>query len=178
MKLVVDLDGVVTNTPKKMFQLYPEWDWSYDNFPDYIYELFQDPEFYLSLEPVPSSLSFLLKWKKHLDFIFASTRPVPVEVSRRWLEERGYNNPVIYHVGSLEEKYLLTARLGAIGLIDDAPHHLIPAPFIRFIYSWPYNSQYSTTVTQAFSTGKYQSIYRIYNLMDLENALTRYLRVV
>ena len=178
MRLVVDLDGVVTNTPKKIFQLFPQWDWSYDNLPNYIYDSFQNPEFYLSLEPIPSSLSFLLKWKKLIDIIFVSNRPISTEVSKTWLEKHGYTNPVIHHVKSLEDKYSLTAELKAIGLIDDAPHHLIPAPFIRFIYSWPYNLQYYTTITEEFSEGKYQSVYRIYNLKDLEGALVKYFQRV
>jgi len=178
MKLVIDIDGVVANTPKKMFQVYPQWDWSYNNFPEYIFNMFRDPEFYLSLEPIPSSLSFLLKWKGLIDFVFASTRPIPPDITQEWLEKHGYDSPIIYHVESMKEKYLLTAQLEAIGLIDDAPQHFAPAPFIRFIYSWPYNSQYTTDVIQLFPDGKYQSIYRIHNLKDLEDPVSKYLQLI
>jgi len=175
--LVIDLDGVVANTPKKMCQLYPEGDWSYNNFPQHIKALFQEPEFYLSLEPIPSSISFLLQWRGLIDFVFASTRPVPIEVSKEWLVRHGYFDPTVYHVDSLEGKYKLTAELKALGLVDDAPFHLIPTPFIRFIYSWPYNRQYSTTITRLFSDGRYQSIYRIHNLQDFDYPLKKYLRI-
>lgn len=159
IKIGLDIDEVICDwtgaRSKKFGYPIPEnWHFSYNNKAHF--ESFTENElneFYLS---IPAKLKPSdIKFEPHC---YITSRSVPVELTKQWIQNNGFPTVPVYSVGHGQSKVEVAKQSGIDVFVDDAYHNFIElnnAGICCFLLDAPHNRRYDVGYK------------RIYNLNEL-----------
>ena len=199
MVFACDMDGVVTNFPKRFSNLLntidsrcpiiqdnncPSWDWKEWYAPELkrievamaIEEAWgiikNSSGFWNTMEPLfPETMELLAARAKQQPIIFITRRDGydPWGDTTSWLRAHGIESPLVYVVGSGEEKGDICKTLGIDIIIDDSPKYadeILSHGHYLIMPSWKYNEKYR-------QDNKYNYFRKFHIVNTLEEALLR-----
>lgn len=125
----LDVDGVLSNFAQALIdkaneiglgEHFPKSWRDIDNwfFSDKIPEVFElikyDEQFWLDIEPLTSPDKILFK-----PVAYVTARPIPSEITKRWLDKHGFPDAPVYTVDTPEEKLQILKDIGIDIFVDD-----------------------------------------------------------
>jgi 5'(3')-deoxyribonucleotidase len=144
--IILDIDGVVADSNKAIVEAYKdrgkEWDYGSTWEVDFIKNqgLFQEPEWFMDFDPIPSSVEFIKKWFDKFNIVYATARDIPLEDTMHWLDvwEIPYREVM---TAKIKDKYRLSENKKALCYVDDSPEHYGGFMVNRIVYDYKYNRE-------------------------------------
>lgn len=147
-KIGLDIDDVICDFVPAFMNRYGlkephNWCWSYKT-EDYFKQLTDNPEelknFYLSLKPKtnPDTIPF----EPHC---YLTSRSVPIEITKQWIEENGFSCKPIYTVPFNTSKIDIAKESGIDVFVDDKFENFVElnnAGISCFLLDAPWNQRY------------------------------------
>ena len=159
-KIGLDIDEVICDwvgawTKKYGYPIPENWNFSYANS-DHFADLKKEGlnEFYLAIPPkiTPQELPF----EPHC---YITSRSVPVELTKKWIQQHGFPTVPVYSIGFGESKVEVAKQSGIEIFVDDRFDNFVElnkAGICTYLFDAPHNKRYNVGHK------------RIYNLRDLK----------
>jgi uncharacterized HAD superfamily protein len=167
IKVALDVDGVICNFSQGVverakqlnIEFLESWeDWEYwdghDNFSKVMKEAWKDPNFWLNLEPL-NKINFT-------PYMYITSRPVPAEVTKQWLDKHGFPTAKVITVSKPEDKlqHLLDEKIDL--LIDDL-HSTVKTAIDNGIQAFLFHAPY-----QRGHENECKGLPKLWNLRGIE----------
>ncbi len=142
-RIGLDIDEVLADFVGGMMKRFPNMDkrsvyWNDPHIADNFSEIKDDHEFWLGLEPKINNLPFE-------PCCYITSRPIPSEITARWLKMHGFPVAKIYTVGHDESKVAIAKESRLEIFVDDRYENFVElnkAGVCCFLMDAPHNSRY------------------------------------
>ena len=143
-KIGLDIDEVLADFMGAMLDRFPVMAgnrsvyWNDPHIVDNFNDIRNDMEFWMNIKPKTTSLPF----EPHC---YITSRPIPTEVTERWLKANGFPSAKVYTVGHSESKVEVAKASGLDIFVDDRYENFVElnkAGVCCFLFDAPHNQRY------------------------------------
>ena len=142
-KIGLDIDEVLADFIGGMMKKFPSMDsrptyWNDPHIAQYFSDVVEDDEFWLVLDAKVDSIPF----EPHC---YITSRPCPTNITKAWLDSKGFPVAPIYTVGVDKSKVEVAKESGVEIFVDDAYHNFVElnrAGICTYLFTAGHNERY------------------------------------
>lgn len=142
-KIGLDIDEVIADFVGAMMTRFPEMKersvyWNDPHIDDNFGKIKNDESFWLGIKPKNTNLPFE-------PCCYITSRPIDVEITKKWLKANGFPNAPIYSIGHNESKVDIAKKSGLQIFVDDRYENFVELNkngICCFLFDAPHNTRY------------------------------------